>query len=430
MRLSTIIILSLFSVSISAQSNWTAIMSQGTLAQSYDSRYSLMDVEKFIKEKAVKSQVISELEYAAGKWYMVASQMEGPVKISWKWDETFPSTWVSGEWKEGKDITKVAWGDNSWVVIMTDKSNYTLQKWAIRKSWADLEKWISDTWRENTSYSISELVYANGEWLGVMSVLKNYEPQSYKVSKEFPNKWIQDKYNEKFNISVVENDGLNWYVVMNKKNAQLSEIILNPQESFPEEKIKEQWDNKRRISGLIYTGKTPEFDAAVFFDAMDFGKYNELKKGGDEKLAAKNYSGAIKDYEEALKVKAGDYEILNNLAWAKYNAGYCYSALADADKSISQKSTPYNQHTKGAILKCQGKCSEALPYFNEAIRLYRAEYGKLTNFSYYLDRAEAKKCMKNYAGALDDIDLALAIEPSNIMLISKQKELNSLLKSK
>ena len=429
MRLLAYIIVLLSSFSVCAQSNWTAIMSQGTLAQSYKSCNTLTEVETFIKEKAAKHEVISELEFGEFKWWTVSTEMDGVVNISWQWDKNFPATWVSGEWKKGKEITKVAWGENTWAVIMTDNSNFTTQKWAIRKSWDDLEKWIAEMWRENTAYSISELVYANGEWLAVLSILKSYEPQSYKVSKEFPNKWIQGKYDEKYNISVAEHDGSNWYVVMNKKYAQQSETILNPQETFPEVKIKEQWDNKRRISGLVYTGKNGSSDAALFQSLTDFGGYDAMKKSGDEKLVAKNYAGAIKDYEEALKIKDGDHDIWNNLAWAKFNAGYCYSALADADKSIAKKSTAYNQHTRASILKCQGKCAEAIHHFNEAIRLHRAEYGKLTNISYYLDRAEAKKCLKNYAGALDDIDLALAIEPSNSTLVSKQKELNILLKS-
>lgn len=405
-------------------------MSQGKMAQSYNSFYSFEDVEKFIREQAEKAKVVSELEFANGKWYAVATEREGKVLISWKSAKEFPKAWATEEWDKGKDITKVAWGNGNWVVVMTDKTNYSLQRWAIRDNWADLEKWMAESRRENTSYNISELTYGNGKWLCVMSIMNSYEPQSYTISKEFPTKWIQGKYDEKYNITAVEHDGNDWYVIMNKKYSQLSETILNPQETFPEAKIKEQWDKERRITGLVYTGKASSSgldEAALFQALMSIDNFDDLKKSGDEKIAARNYSGAIRDYEEALKNNKGDHEIWNNLAWAKFNAGYCYTALVDVDKSLAFQSTPFNQHTKAAILKCQNKCAEAIPYFNEAIRLYRAQYGKVTNISYYLDRAEAKQCLKNYAGALDDIDLALAIEPSNSNLLSKQKELNKLL---
>lgn len=435
MRTTIVITLFLYALSASAQSHWTAIMSQGTKAQSYNSFYLFSDVEEFIREQAKKGKVVSELEYANSKWYVVATGRDGEVNITWKSEKEFPKSWVSEQWGKGKDIIKVAWGSDKWVVIMTDKTNYSLQRWAIRDTWEDLEKWMAESRRENTAYNISEVTYGNGKWLCVMSIMNNYEAQSYTISKDFPTKWIQSKYDSKYNITAVEHNGENWYVVMNKKSTQLGEIILNPQSAFPEDKIKEQWDKERRITGLVYTGKSSsdadlDWDADLFAALLELDSFDDLVKAGRQKVAAKNYTGAITDYEAAVKINSDNHEVWNSLAWAKFNAGYCYTSLSDVDKSIALKSTPYNQHTKGAILKCQDKCAEALPYFNEAIRLYRAEFGKVNQVSYYLDRAEAKQCLKNYAGALDDIDLALAIEPSNSALLSRQKELNRLLAGK
>lgn len=410
-------------------------MSQGKMGQGYKAFYDFKEVEEFIREQAKKGRVISELEYADSKWYAVATERTGAVLIAYEKSVEFPKAWVSEQWGKGKDITKVAWGDGSWVVVMTDKTNFSLQKWAIRDTWTDLEKWMAEARRENTTYNITELAYGNGKWLCVMSIMNSYEPQSYTFSKEFPTKWIQGKYDLKYNITAVEHDGKDWYVVMNKKNTQLHETILSPQETFPEAKIKEQWDKERRITGLIYTGKSNRSSTDADYDFwsaladMDIDEFGELKKSGDQKLAAKNYTGAIKDYEEAVKINQNNQELWNNLAWAKFNAGYCYTALKDVENSIALKSNRFNQHTKAAILKCQGKCAEAIPYFNEAIRLYRSELGKIDNIIYYLDRAEAKQCLKNYAGALDDIDLALNIEPTNKKLLEKQKELNKLLSS-
>lgn len=408
-------------------------MSQGTMAQGYKAFYDFEDAEEYFREQAKKGRVVTELEYANSKWYAVTTERAGTVTFAWERSKDFPKTWISEQWGKGKDITKVAWGDGNWVVVMTDKTNFTLQKWAIRDTWADLEKWMAEARRENTTYNISELAYGNGKWLGVMSIMNVYEPQSYTFSKEFPTKWIQGKYDQKYNIIAVEHDGKDWYVVMNKKSTQLSETILSPQEAFPEAKIKEQWDKERRISGLVFTGKSAtsstdeDLDFWTAFADMYTNEFDNLKKSGDQKLANKDYSGAIKDYEEAVKIDKSNQEVWNNLAWAKFNAGYCYTALSDVDKSIALNSNRFNQHTKAAILKCQGKCAEAIPYFNEAIRLYRSENGKIDNIIYYLDRAEAKQCLKNYSGALDDIDLALNIEPSNKKLLEKQKELNKLL---
>ena len=427
-----LIIFSFNVFSLYAQKSWTAVMSQGKLAQSYKSFFAFSDVETWIREKAKEGKVITELEYDNTKWYAVATEHTEKVDIAWQINVDFPQKWISDKWSDSKYITKVAWGDGKWVVIMTNKTSFNRQKWAVRNSWADIEKWIGETWRENTAFTITDLTYGNGKWACVLSILNSFEPQSYKVSKEFPSTWIQSKYDEKYNIRVVENDGENWYVVMNKKYSQLGETILKPESDFPESKIKEQWDKERRISGLVYSGKGGDDDwndadlfAALF--SADENSFDKFKKAGDEKLAAKNYIGAIVEYEKAIKIDDTNGEVWNNIAWARYLNGYCYSPLSDVNKSIKIKSNSYNNHTKAMILKCQKKCTDALPFFNEAIRLSRAENGKVSNIIYYTDRAEAKKCLKDYSGAIDDIELALAIEPTNSSLKQKLKELNALL---
>ncbi len=416
-------------------------MTQGGEAQTYNSYYTEAAVEQFIREQAKKNNVISELIYGDGKWHVVATYKKEKTIISWKWEKEFPSAWVKGQWADGKHISKVTWGDGKWAVVMTTKDKYITQSWANRDSWKELETWFQTKWKENTRYNVIDIAWGNGKWCGIMGVTSVYEAQSLKVSDDFPSKWIQDKYNEKYNITAIESDGKKWYVVMTKKAAQQSETVLNPGNEFPESDIKKQWDKERRISGLVYVNEAKteslsqaDLDAfdAYFMDDIPDEKdtYSSYVASAQDKLDKKNYTGAIADFEKALALDKASETIWNNLAWAKYLNGSCTVALADVNKSIAIKSTYFNNHTKASILKCQDKCAESLTYFNEAIRLYRVKYGKIDEILYYSDRSATKRCTGNYSGALDDIELALAIEPNNTSLKRSQKELNDLVAGK
>ena len=417
MRTALLLCAILLHAQVFAQSNWTAIMTQGSGEQSYNYFDDLQGVEGFILEQAKKSKVVNEVAYGDGKWYAVASHVTIKTDISWNWDTKFPSEWVSKRWDAGQHITKVTYGDGNWFVIATNNTNYKMQSWATRYTWEDIDKFIKDKWKENTRYNITDLAYANGLWCVVLSVMDVYEKQTFKVSEDFPSKWIQEKYNEKYNISTIESDGEKWYVVMTQKATQKGETIFNPQLNFPATRIKEEWDKSRRISSIVFR------DASK----SNANLYKEYVKQAGEKLSRKEYLAAIDLYDKALNLNATDAGTWNNRAWCKYLTGSCYSALTDINKSIELRSASFNNHTKAAILKCQNKCSEAIVYFNEAVRLYKLEKGKIDNISYYTDRADAKKCMGNYDGAREDYQLALQLEPNNYSVKAELNKIDELI---
>ena len=417
MRTALLICALLLQSVVFSQSNWTAIMTQGSGEQSYNYFNDLKGVEQFILDEAKKSKVVNEVVYGNGKWYAVSSKVTVKTDISWNWDTKFPADWVNKKWDAGQHITKVTYGAGNWFVISTNNTGYKYQSWATRYTWEEIEKFVKDKWKENTRYNITDLAYANGLWCVVLSVLDVYEKQSFKVSEEFPTKWIQEKYDEKYNISTVESDGEKWYVVMTQKSTQKGETIFIPELNFPADKIKTEWDKSRRISSVVFRDASKS-------NANLYKNYVQL---ADEKLGKKEYLAAIEYYDKALNLNATDAGVWNNRAWCKYLSGYCYSALSDINKSIELKSTSYNNHTKGAILKCQNKCSEAIVYFSEAIRLYTIANGKINSIDYYTDRAEAKKCMGNYDGAKEDLELALRIEPNNYTIKSSLTAVNDLI---
>jgi tetratricopeptide (TPR) repeat protein len=407
-----------------AQSQWSAIMTKNTAGQTYNSFSTLKGLEDFILEQAKKNNVISEVVYGDGKWYGVATYAPVSTKISWNYKEKFPSDWVSEQWKEKKYITKITYGDGNWFVVMTDQTPFLNQSWAKRSSWAEIETFVKEKWKVNSKYNITDLAYGDGLWYVVMSEFKEYEAQSFKDSEDFPDDWIDAKYKDDYNITSIENDGSKWYLVATKQTANHDETIFNPLHDFPAKKIQEKWDGGKRISSLVYVKDEDDISDEEMAELTEYLGSNKEKAAA--KLAAKDYPEAIKYYKAAIAEGNAEEVLWNNLAWAKYLNGNCSDALNDVNKAISMNSTSYNNHTKAAILKCQNKCAEAIKYYDEAIRLYRKEHEKFTVGEYYADRADVKRCLGNYSGAIEDIELAMAIEPYNTKLKHTLRELNKL----
>ncbi|MCG2613090.1 tetratricopeptide repeat protein [Terrimonas sp. NA20] len=420
-----------FVTSAQSDSEWTAVMTQSSLGQSYNDFKTLPELETYIREQAQKSRVISEVVYARGRWHAVATETAVKTNIRWKWDEAFPQSWIKQQWDDDKYITKLTYGDDQWLAIMTDQTPFVSQSWASRETWEEVIEFARGKWKEDTKFNITDIAYGDGKWYIVMSLLKTYEAQSFKHSEDFPTDWINEKYKDNYNITSVEHDGFEWHLIMTKHTSLLSETIFNPQKDFPSAKIKEQWDKNRRISTLAFSRDMYEMDD---FERLQlFGNRENLDKNlrtnrekAQEQLNEKNYPEAIRLYKVAVADGNTDETTYNNLSWAQFLNGNCNEALENANKSINVKSTSFNNHTKGSILKCQNKCAEALKFYDEAIRLYRKEREKFTTSDYYADRAAVKRCLGNYIGAIEDIELALSIQPGDNTLKATLKELNTL----
>ena len=416
-----------------AQPKWSVIMTQGSKAQSYNDFATFSELETFIREQARKNRVINEVVYAAGRWYGVATESTAATNIAWKSETSFPQDWIKKQWDDGKYITKVTYGDGVWLAIMTDQTPFISQSWARRDTWDEVIAFAREKWKENSKYNITDIAYGQGKWHIILSLLSSYEAQSFKQSEEFPSDWLNEKYKENFNVTSVEHDGEKWHFVVSKHATSLGEIAFNPQSSFPTDKIKQQWDNNRRITSFAIARDPDDMDEddwaelAQYMESLkkeEKGKSNREKAA--DKLAAKDYPEAIRLYKAAVSDGNTDETTYNNLAWAQYLNGNCNEALDNVNKSLAVKSVSFNNHTKGAILKCQNKCAEAIKYYDEAIRLYRKEKEKFTTTEYYSDRAAVKRCLGNYGGAIEDIELALTIQPNDPGLKATLKELNTL----
>jgi len=112
-------------------------------------------------------------------------------------------------------------------------------------------------------------------------------------------------------------------------------------------------------------------------------------------------------YDRALAADAGHVATLLNRAFLFQETGQFHAALADYDKAIAVE--PHNARAwngRGSVLQALRRDGEALTHFNKAVELDPASADALTNRG-----ALRWKDQADYAGAISDLQAALAIDP-------------------
>ena len=386
-------------------SSWSAVMTSGSYQQSYNDFATTQEVTDYIKKKYTDDKkILTDLVYEPDRWHVVVSAKTGSMgSQSWLFDSKIPNDWINEKWEKGFEISKITYGNGLWFVYMMDDMNSRVktQSWATRTSLAEIKDYIDQKYKDDNHYSIEDICFGNGSWFVVLSKEYTVRPQSYHYSKEFPSKWIQDKYNDHYNISAAEFDGENWFIVATKfSTGGEAETMYNPLSFYPADKIKADWNDKKRITSLVFNNKTKSTSATDYADL------------GSKALDTKDYYKAIEYFDQAITLGKADYVVYNNRAWAKYLTYQCEGALADVDESLRTKEADYNFHTKGAILSCLARYREAIIWFDKALALH-IKTNDINDADYYAYRAEAKKNTGDYEGARTDILAAINVDPDN-----------------
>lgn len=131
-----------------------------------------------------------------------------------------------------------------------------------------------------------------------------------------------------------------------------------------------------------------------------------LLRSGYEKYRAKDYEGAISDYDESIDLDDQNADAFNERGLAQYGLQNYQAALSDYDQALTlddRHSNAYGNRglTKHALRDYQG----AVEDYNQAIRL-NPQYAYV-----YHNRGVSKYNLKDLQGALSDYDQALRIDP-------------------
>jgi protein O-mannosyl-transferase len=134
---------------------------------------------------------------------------------------------------------------------------------------------------------------------------------------------------------------------------------------------------------------------------------------GRVKRMLNDREGAMKDYDKALSLRQS-YEGYLNRAVLKMDIKDFSGAMADLDKALhidSTRTEPYNN--KGIIAYDQGDYPTALKYFNRSIELDSHDSKA------YSGRGLTRQAMNNTEGAMDDFNVAISLSPSYDWLLDR-----------
>ncbi|MEH2413868.1 tetratricopeptide repeat protein [Nostoc sp.] len=127
---------------------------------------------------------------------------------------------------------------------------------------------------------------------------------------------------------------------------------------------------------------------------------------GDECFEKGEYTNAITNYNQALKVKSSDVDLYYKRGLAHYQIGDYEAAIADYSQAIQMNLHDAKSYNKrGLALSQLGRLEEAINDYTQAIRIN-------PNVAVaYKNRAEARSHIGDNQGAIEDYTQAIKINP-------------------
>jgi len=188
---------------------------------------------------------ITSVAYGNDLWTVVMSNKSDLGQQVWSTSSEFPADFVSTNWDKGANITNVAYGNGLWVVVMSSKSNLGQQVWRTSPEFpADF---VSTNWKNGAN--ITSVAYGNGLWVVVMSSKSNLGQQMWSTSSKFPTDFVSANWDKGANItSVAYGNGL-WAVVMSSKS-NLGQQVWRTSPEFPTDFVSANWDKGANITSV------------------------------------------------------------------------------------------------------------------------------------------------------------------------------------
>jgi serralysin len=151
------------------------------------------------------------------------------------------------EKKSPHRITDLFYGDGVWALTMSKYLNYGAEAWRTNQYFP--EKQINELW--NQQYMITNLSYGNGIWAVVMKTGTEYKEQIWRTRTYFPEKEIEEFWKKGYKITNLTYGQNLWGLVMSKADSDTRQI-WRTRTYFPQKEIQEFWDKGYRISHLEY----------------------------------------------------------------------------------------------------------------------------------------------------------------------------------
>lgn len=289
---------------------------------------------------------ISDIGYGYDRWWAVFSDNTGIANQRWLASGEFPSKEIKAALKNGEYITHMAYGDNRWVVLFGNIDGYAEQ---ISGLYGDMPtNTIKEYWAKDF-YITAIAPTGNGKFGLVMTKGAPFTDQYFAYNKDFPENEILTKWKEGYEItSLVYGNGL-WLLVMSVMADENEDVTIGVDDE--EEPDNEQTENPSKsfnvspkAERLFQTGqqyfskenyrKALEYFEKALEESPNFP--NALNSAGAAWSWLDDMGKALEYYRKAYKLESTDEVILSNYIIVLENEGEI-EELVELAKTCSWK---------------------------------------------------------------------------------------------
>ena len=177
-------------------------------------------------------------------------------------------------------MTLLANAQDKTIIITENGRPYTNQTWFYSgKGKALQEDKIKKHWNQEER-RITSAAYTKNGWFVTMAKNTGIGKQTYKYSTSWPEDWIKEKWNEDYRITSISRGKDKWLVVMSKGHDYWMQCYRRDELSNIKSWIKHNWNKGYYITNATYDGalwtvvmsQTKEFTSQGYFLADNYDK--------------------------------------------------------------------------------------------------------------------------------------------------------------
>lgn len=168
----------------------------------------------------------------------------------------------------------------------------------------------------------------------------------------------------------------------------------------------------RAIFLLVYIiTATQSLHAQKAIDMDDFSQSLNFYHLGMEKVDSNAYSESLKYFHSAINMYDKNADIYAARANSYFKLNLLDSAIADIEKAMQLTTGHADYHyLKANILYRRGEHEQAIHHYDSAILLNITSSVKVSELNCYYNRGNAKLSLKKSESAINDFNVAIAID--------------------
>ncbi len=207
--------------------------------------------ESKIKNHWDEGRRITSVAYTANGWFVTMAKSTGIGMQTYSYSTDWPENWIKENWDKNYRITSISKGNGKWVVVMSKDTGFIGQTF-WRNSWEKLHSWIQEN--EKDGYKITSVAYDGYYWTVVLSTSTPYSTQGYLWANSYENMKSQIKkevWDRSYRVHAIEYGDGEYLVVYgnySKNNGRGQSYIVDP--SNVNDYIDERWNESYNIAHI------------------------------------------------------------------------------------------------------------------------------------------------------------------------------------